>query len=206
MTGNLKVSKKEFWEERYIQNNMPWDIGQVAPAFIKYLNNEKISTGTTAVLGSGLGHDAFYFASLNFPVYGFDFSESAIQSCNKLKEKNKVENIYFYQKDFFEITKEKSWKNYFDFVVEHTTLCAIDPERRTEYIDLIKYLLKPGGKLIGLFFVRTKELGGPPFGSTPEEIRKLFSADFTEVFKLCKEECLHEDKLKGDEYFGVFRK
>ncbi|MBI3590299.1 MAG: methyltransferase domain-containing protein [Candidatus Melainabacteria bacterium] len=210
MAKDLKVSRKEFWDERYIQGSMPWDIGQVAPAFIKYFNeNLLLNAKKVAVLGCGLGHDAFFLATYkerNFEVFGFDFADSAIKFCNGLKEKNNLSNISFYQTNFFELTKDAKWKNNFDYVIEHTSLCAIDPEFRKEYVSLIKYLLKPNGKLIGLFFIKPIELGGPPFGSTSEEIRELFTKDFTEVEKLHPEECLHKEKLQGNEYFGVFRK
>lgn len=205
------MNKKDFWEEKYTSGHMPWDIGEVAPAFRKYFNNEDkaINYKKVAVLGCGLGHDTFYIANLkdyNLQVYGFDFSENAIKYCNEIKEKNNIKNINFHQVDFFELVNDKNWKNYFDCVTEHTSLAAIDPNRRKEYIDLIKYLLKPSGKLIGLFFIRPKELGGPPFGIEVEEVRELFRDDFNEIEKLHYEECLHKDKLEGDEYFGVFEK
>ena len=206
MTEYLKVNKKDFWEDKYIQNHMPWDIGQVAPAFVKYFKEQQ--HGKVAVLGSGRGHDAFYLANCNhsFDVHGFDFSEAAINFCNELRDKRNIDNIYFYLKDFFQIVKDKNWENYFDYVVEHTSFCAIDPKRREEYVNLIKYLLKPKGKLIGLFFMRQKELGGPPFGSTPKEIRQLFQYGFKELEELHYEECLHDGKLNGEEYFAVFER
>ncbi len=212
-----KVSKRDFWEERYLTNNIPWDIGQAAPAFVKYFRCRGLlqQTPTTlkiAVLGCGGGHDAFYLAKLkegevNEPrvqVYGFDFSEAAIKLCNEVKEKKNLKNINFYHVDFFYLIKEKNWGAYFDLIVEHTSLCAIDPLCRKEYADLIKYLLKPNGKLIGLFFIRPIELGGPPFGSTQEEIRELFKNDFLEIEKLRHESCPHT--FTGEEHFGVFEK
>ena len=207
--SNHKVSKKDFWEEKYISNHTPWDINQVAPAFVKYLKTKDINEGNVVVLGCGRGHDAFYFATYKeckFNVYGFDFSESAIKFCNEIKNKKNLTNTNFCQADFFNIIKEPKWKNYFDCVIEHTSLAAIDPTRRKEYIELIKYLLKPNGKLIGLFFIRPKELDGPPFGISPREVRELFKDNFTEIEKLHYEECLHGKDLKGEEYFGVFKK
>ena len=208
-----KVSKSDFWEERYLKETMPWDINQVAPAFVKHFRTvivkDDIKNLRVAVLGCGLGHDAFYLAKYkeySFKVYGFDFSKSAIKHCNEIKGKNNIQNIYFYQIDFFELTKDNKWKSFFDCVIEHTSLAAIDPYRRKGYVDLIKYLLKPGGKLVGLFFIRPKELGGPPFGISVNEVRELFKDNFKEIVRLRYEECLHGDKLRGDEYFGVFEK
>ncbi len=203
-----KVNRKDFWEERYIANNTPWDIGETAPAFVKYFCrglSGQASTLKIAVLGCGRGHDAFYLANINnSEVCGFDFSESAITYCNEIKEKNNLKNISFHKVDFFNLIKEAKWGNYFDYVIEHTSFCAIDPTRREEYIDLINYFLKRGGKLVGLFFIRPIKLGGPPFGSKKEELRKYLQKDFTEVEELHHEACPHT--FTGKEYFGVFEK
>ncbi len=203
-----RVNEPSFWEERYKDNLTPWDIGETAPAFVKYFSsfNEIIGEKNIAVLGCGFGHDAFYLANNNeYKVKAFDFSESAIKHCNQIKESKKIENINFYQVDIFELAKNKEWENCFDYVIEHTCFCAIDPHRRSEYIDLIKYLLKPGGKLVGLFFMRNKELGGPPYGSTPEIIKDFFKKDFKEIIELHLEPCLHTN-LEGNESFAVYEK
>ncbi|MBI2996722.1 MAG: methyltransferase domain-containing protein [Candidatus Melainabacteria bacterium] len=208
----MKVSKKEFWDERYKKGTIPWDIGQVAPAFVKYFHSGKSQLAPTttkkiAVLGCGRGYDAFSLAKNHkFKVYGFDFSESAIKFCNKIRKRKKLSNTYFYKADFFKNLKSKKWKNCFDYVIEHTTLCAIDPKRRKKYIELINHLLKPNGKLVGLFFIRPIKLGGPPFGINTKAVRELFKKDFIEVKKLHYEKCLHKGKLEGDEYLGVFEK
>lgn len=211
----MKVNKSNFWEERYLTNQTPWDIGEAAPAFVKYFGKDfpwKALTSKIAVLGCGKGHDAFYIANLredkvgepHIQVHGFDFSESAVKFCNEVKEKNNLKNVFFHNIDFFNLKNEGTWRNYFDYAIEHTSLCAIDPSSRKEYADLIKYLLKPCGKLIGLFFIRPKESGGPPFGSTKEEIRELFENNFLETEKLHYESCPHT--FTGEEYLGVFEK
>lgn len=204
-----KVNDPSFWEQRYIEGTSHWDIGKPAPAFVKYFRTGSFELSSTniAILGCGKGHDAFFIAKCNkeCQVYAFDFSESAIKYCNQVKKKNEVENIYFHQVDIFNLLNEEKWVNYFDYVIEHTCFCAIDPERRNEYIELIKYLLKPGGKLAGLFFIRPKELKGPPFGSTPDEIKNFFKKDFKETEELHPEPCLH-DNLQGEEWFGIYEK
>jgi len=45
------------------------------------------------------------------------------------------------------------------------------------YVDLASDLLKPDGTFVGLFFTHTRP-GGPPYGSTPGEIRQRFSRRF----------------------------
>lgn len=197
---------KEFWEKKYLQGHMPWDIGQAAPAFVKYF--QAGSSKKIAVLGCGQGHDAFFLAEkdTNSKVYSFDYSFPAIKFCKKLNTKKKLKNIYFYQLDFFKLVKDKKWKGFFDIVLEHTSFCAIDPGLRKKYIDLINYLLKTDGRLLGLFFIRPKKLDGPPYGTSVNEVRKFLKKNFKEVEKLHLVECLHKGKLEGDEYFGVFKK
>ena len=200
---------QDFWENKYLQGHMPWDIGQAAPAFVKYFRDESKEQRTekVAVLGCGRGHDTFFLReNNNFNVYGFDYSKNAINYCKKINTKKNFKNIQFYQLDFFQLLKDKKWKNYFDYVVEHTSFCAIDPKLRKNYFNLIHYLLKPSGKLVGLFFVRPRELGGPPYGTSVNEVRKLLKKDFKEIEKLHLVECLHKGKLEGDEYFGVLEK
>lgn len=201
----------QFWQTKYKEDHTPWDIGQVAPAFAKYISELEPKKQIhqvlkVCVLGCGRGHDAFYFADKGFETYGFDFAKDAIDFCNKVKGKRGLKTIYFHQKDFFELVKDKTWNGFFDYVIEHTSFCAINPKKRKEYIDLISYLLKPKGRLIGLFFIRPKELGGPPYGISPEKLRTLFNKGFKEIIKLYCEKCLHETTLEGEEYFGVFEK
>ena len=213
------VSEDYFWESRYLGGNMPWDIGEAAPAFVKYFCSGKLQLATTtilkiAILGCGRGHDAFFLTSIKegeanepcFQVYGFDFSRSAIDFCICKQKKENLKNADFYRTDFFQLQNEKRWKGFFDFVIEHTTLCAIDPKRRKEYSNLISYLLKPKGKLVGLFFIRPIEKGGPPFGMNKNEVEELFSKEFTVLEKPYIEQCLHKGNLEGEEYFGVFEK
>ena len=198
--------EKDFWQSKYKEDHTPWDIGQVAPAFVKYNSKLRAQNSKVCVLGCGRGHDAFYFAEKGFETYGFDFAKSAVDYCNKIKKRKKLKSVYFYQKDFFKLTKDKRWSGFFDCVIEHTSFCAINPKRREEYVGLINYLLKPGGKLIGLFFSRPKKLGGPPYGINKSKLRALLNKGFKEIEKLHPEKCLHGNTLNGEEYFGVFEK
>lgn len=200
-----KVNESVFWEQRYKEGTSHWDIGEVAPAFIKYFEKNNLKENKkVAVLGCGRGHDAFYLANIENSnlIYGFDFSESAVSHCNQIKEEKQIKNIEFLQADIFNLTKDEKWKGYFDCILEHTCFCAIDPKRREEYVELVKYLLKPNGLIIGLFMMRPKELGGPPYGSTPELIKEYFK-DFKEAVEIHPEPCLHSN-IEGEEWFGVF--
>jgi len=58
----------------------------------------------------------------------------------------------------------------FDYILEYTCFCAIDPQRRAEYIHSVSSLLKPGGLYIALAFPIGCRRGGPPFVVTPDEL------------------------------------
>ena len=64
----------------------------------------------------------------------------------------------------------------FDYVLEYTCFCAIDPLRRAEYADLVTRLLKPGRTYIDLAFPLDDHMGGPPFAVSVPEIFALFGA------------------------------
>jgi SAM-dependent methyltransferase len=167
------------WEERYQSQTPPWDLGEAAPAFKSLLNSEnKPEPGKTAVLGCGRGYDAVLFAEFGFEVIGFDFAPTAITDSISLAQKSQI-TAQFLQRDIFDLKTE--FPQQFDYVVEHTCFCAIPLERRTEYVQLVRSILRPNGKLIALFFTHNRP-GGPPFGSTPAEIRQYFEADFEFLF------------------------
>ena len=113
------------------------------------------------------------FAKNNFEVTAVDFAPSAVKSLKRLVKKNKV-TINVLEKDIFSLATQ--YNNSFDYVIEQTCFCAIHPNKRTEYEKLVYRLLKTNGKLIGLWFPLDKDIndGGPPYGTTVEEVKSLF--------------------------------
>ncbi len=172
---DVAFSKPEFWESRYQDNTARWDIGQPALAFVNLLESgDRPSPGRLAALGVGRGHDALWFAEHGFDVVGVDFAPSAIaESQAAAAQRNAAAD--FLQADIFDLPDALTHQ--FDYVLEHTCFCAIDPSRRSDYVDVVRRLLKPTGEFIGLFWAHSRP-GGPPFGSSPQEIRSLFSSHF----------------------------
>ena len=59
---------------------------------------------------------------------------------------------------------EKQYHSSFDWVVEHTCLCAIDPGEREAYAMSVAQALKPDGNYLAVFFGKlaiTKVMGRP---------------------------------------------
>ena len=67
----------------------------------------------------------------------------------------------------------------FDALIEHTCYCAIEPIERHAYMLAAAHTLKPGGLLLGAFL--EFEGGGPPFGTSRDELLTRFGAHFEVV-------------------------
>jgi methyl halide transferase len=193
------ITESSDWDEHYQEKTPRWDLGEAAPAFRSLLQSNQPKTGKTAVLGCGRGYDALLFAEFGFEVVGFDFAPTAIASATSLAQTTN-NTAQFLERDIFSLATDFS--DYFDYVVEHTCFCAIPPERRLEYVQLVCSILRPKGELIAVFFTHNRP-GGPPFGTTPAEIQQYFEADFE---LLCLEPILNSvPSRQGEEHFAHFR-
>lgn len=194
------ITDSSDWDERYQEQTTPWDLGEAAPGFRSLLDSpNKPNPGKTAVLGCGRGYDAVLFAEYGFEVIGFDFAPRAITDSISLAQKSQS-TAQFLQRDIFKLANE--FPDHFDYVVEHTCFCAIPPERRSEYVQLVRSILRPNGQLIAVFFTHNRP-GGPPFGVTPAEIRQYFETDF-EIISL--DPVLNSvPSRQGEEHLGLLR-
>ena len=174
-----------FWDSKYKTDNIGWDIGCATPIFTHYF--KKLSTANKKILipGSGNGHDAIYLAELGFEVYTVDFSKVA--NHNLITEsKMKGLSITVITEDFFNLN---NYDFYFDIILEYTFFCAINPERRNEYIKKIYSLLKSNGMLVGIFLplIKDSKVKGPPFTVNIETVNNQFSKYFKNItFKKSK--------------------
>ncbi|MCU0523678.1 MAG: TPMT family class I SAM-dependent methyltransferase [Elainella sp. Prado103] len=164
----------EFWQGRYQEGTDRWDLGQPAPPFVSLLTADQApAPGSMAVLGSGRGHDALLFAAHGFAVTGFDFAPFAIETATQAAQQRGLP-AQFLCRDIFTLAEEFSHQ--FDYVLEHTCFCAILPEQRADYVQMVHQILRPGGELIALFWAHSRP-GGPPFGVSLAEIRQLFEGN-----------------------------
>ncbi len=193
------MPNQEYWEQKYQEKNTRWDIGEAAPPFVSLLSSSDAPLpGRIAVLGCGRGYDAVLFAKYGFEVIGLDFSTSAIMEAEKLAKSANCD-IKFLQHDIFDLPAY--FTAYFDYILEHTCFCAIDPTQRLSYVQVASSILKSKGQLIGLFFTHNRS-GGPPFGATSEEIREYFQADFK--IHYLNPVVNSAPSRQGEEHLGLF--
>jgi methyl halide transferase len=172
------VDNKEFWERLYQTANTPWELRTAAPPLQTFLNSPyAVTPGAIAVPGCGTGQDCLLFAQRGFVVTGIDFAPSAIQATNKLFFDSGIagKTGFLLERDVFQIHE---YDGYFDYVLEHCFFSAIHPSRRRTYMQTIRDLLKPGGKLIALWWTHSMP-GGPPFGIAKDDMHSLLGEFFT---------------------------
>ena len=168
----MDVNLPDKWDANYEQGTDGWDLGKPTPVFQHLLQNQDLLPGRIIVLGAGRGYDAREFARHGFQVTAVDFSSQAVQEMHRLASAEAPVEIL--QHDIF--TLPESFNASFDYVLEYTCFCAIDPTRRAEYADLVTRLLKPDGIYIDLAFPLDGRKGGPPFAVSVKEVIALFQA------------------------------
>jgi len=195
-----KDYKCEDWQRHYEENDLGWDLGQVAPPFVKLWQEEKLPLGKVLVPGCGRGHEVVFMAENGFDVTAIDFSSGAVTYLKNALKKRNLEGRILHQ-DFFSL--DESHEGVYDLVLEQTFFCAISPKQRRDYVLNVSRILKPGGILVGLFY-HTDEQGGPPYNTTREDIEMHFSKKF-EIQELDKTS-LSTEQRKDKEWLGILKK
>jgi SAM-dependent methyltransferase len=170
MTHDVNSPRK--WEADYERKTDGWDLGGPTPIFkrLALRASRQLIPGRMIVLGAGRGHDAREFARNGFQVTAVDFASQAVKEMQRLADPDAPVEIL--QNDIFALPETLDQS--FDYVLEYTCFCAIDPKRRAEYADVVTRLLKPDGIYIDLAFPLDGRKGGPPFAVTESEIMNLF--------------------------------
>lgn len=178
MSEPTRVSEPAFWQDLYERREDGWELGQPSPPFAEYLKRSSPPRGRVAVPGCGRGHDCRLLAKARYQVWGFDFATQAIQEARALARQEGLD-IVFEQRDLFDLATD--YRGFFDGVWEYTCFCAIAPARRGEYVRLVREILKPEGWLLACFYPLREGTDGPPFPTSRDEIRRLFTPHFTLV-------------------------
>jgi SAM-dependent methyltransferase len=164
------------WQRRYEEDDTPWDKGTPSPALADFVR-ERGMAGRVLVPGCGRGHDARAIAAQpEATVVGLDLSPTAVAQARKLTPET-ARNLSFVTGDFFQLPPELTGS--FDWLVEHTCFCAIDPDRRHDYVLSAARALCVGGRMFGIFYVNPDRDTAPPFPVSREEISALFDPHFT---------------------------
>jgi SAM-dependent methyltransferase len=166
-------TRQAFWESRWASGDLPWDHGEPAPPLLEFLERGPLRGRRALVPGCGSGHEAAAVAAYGLEVTGLDFSASAVAQASK---RYPLPQLSFVEGD---LLQPREWfREPFDWVFEHTCLCAMPPEVWPRYVRSVARVLRPGGHFFGIFYIRTREPGGPPFQIERTQIDQLFGPRF----------------------------
>jgi len=188
---------EKYWALRYKENRIKWDIGSISTPIKEYIDQLEDKSLRILIPGSGNSYEAEYLHRLGFiNVFVVDIAKEPLENLKRRVDDFPITHLL--QKDFFKLNLE------FDLIIEQTFFCALDPDLRPKYAVKMNELLKPNGKLAGLFFNFKKTKFGPPFGGDLREYKSLFQPYF-EILKL--EECYNSiPERSGNELFFIFKK
>lgn len=180
-----------FWSQRYKDEQTGWDLGKVSPPIKEYVDQLRDKELKILIPGCGCGYEGEYLFRLGFKhVHLLDFSPEPLDLFKNRNPDFTEDHLHI--GDFFE------HEGSYDLILEQTLFCAIDPKLRMKYAEQTAKLLKPGGKLVGLFFNREFE-SSPPFGGNSEEYKTYFQTYFREI---SMEECYNSvEPRRGTELF-----
>ncbi|MFD2160315.1 methyltransferase domain-containing protein [Rubritalea tangerina] len=191
------------WHERYQVGDTPWDKGIAAPALVDFISEHAdfFSSGKKFLVpGCGRGYDAKVIARAGGQVLAADIVEEALE----FGRRDNPDGIDFRCLDIFKISER--WDVSFDGVWEHTCFCAIEPEVREAYVEVMWRILKPGGTLLGVFFTNPDmpEGEGPPYKTGVDVIERYFG----ELFEIewIREPSSYYPGREGREHLVLMRK
>jgi len=166
------------WNQAYVDGNTPWDKGMPSPV-IEDLLSEIPPDAYMIVPGCGTGNDIVALLRTNpKSVMGIDIAPEAITLLHRRFADNPV--VHPFLGDFMQHAAENPATA--DVIIEHTCFCAIPIAMRSAYATACANILRSGGKLLGAFYWMPRDTDditiGPPFQTSEDELRDLFSAMF----------------------------
>ena len=165
-------SVPEFWDVRYAAGKTPWDFHGVPAALKAFLKTSQ--AGSVLIPGCGAAYEVRAFHEARWKVTGIDFSPFALE---RARSELGALASHVVQGGFF--THDFSSRR-FDVIYERTFLCALPPVLWPDYVNRMTQLLRPGGKLIGIFLYGD-QAEPPPYHLSPEKAHELFKGNFSLV-------------------------
>jgi SAM-dependent methyltransferase len=170
MSESNDSAAPSFWDQRYASGDTPWTL-QAIPAALRSFVKKTQRRGRVLIPGCGTDHEVLqFFRAAGFEVTAIDFSTVAVA-----RTKKALGNFHgkIIRGDFFKF----DFPSRFDLIYERTFLCALHPRRWPQYAKRVAQLLRPRGKLAGVFFYG-KEPEPPSYPVTKAGADEIFDKYF----------------------------
>jgi hypothetical protein len=159
----------EFWDERFEQDFMPWDLGGVPQALRAFVERSP-APRTALIPGCGNGYELSFLCEAGWNATAIDFSPAAVLRARRLVGKWAARVV---EADFFAWQPQQPLA----LIYERAFLCALPPAMRPQVTARYADLLAPGGLLAGFFFFGSSPKG-PPFGIPRAELDDFLMPHF----------------------------
>lgn len=163
------------WDEQYQKGETPWDKAAPAPAMEQYLARHAVR-GRALVPGCGRGHEVALAVAQGLDATGLDIAPTGVAEARAtyphLAERFVTGNLF---------DPPEEMRGAYDVVLEHTCMSALPPSLRADYRRGIDLTLRPGGLLIGVWFIDPAlppgEVG-PPYPFSVADLTALFAEGY----------------------------
>lgn len=169
---------QDFWQQRFVAGETPWDRGDAHPQLKQWLAQGLISAKTSLLVpGCGRGHELLQLAKAGVDGLGLDYAPAAVAQARAQLASQEAQGL-----GRVEQADVLSWQPPvpLDAVYEQTCLCALHPDHWRRYADQLHGWLKPGGRLFALLMQARRDsagqgvLEGPPYHCDIQAVRALF--------------------------------
>jgi SAM-dependent methyltransferase len=175
----MRMQSKQWYEQWYSgkEKIFAWNKGKPHSGLVEILDSGVLRPGRVLVPGCGMGYDAILLAERGCKVVAFDFSANAVEKARlKAKTRGKLKgSLKFTVEDIYDLPK--SYHKAFDCVVEIGNFQAMSVKERRDYVKVIVWTLRPGGRCV-VICKKYPPLTPGPKGLKKASLRAYFSAAF----------------------------
>ena len=154
------MSDKQKWDERYGQNDLPWDTGRPDIRLDGLLSRWPKFSGRVLEVGCGTGSSAIRLAEHGFQVTALDIAPRAVEIARQ-RSAEKGAECTFLAADFLSCSLEKGQ---FTLVFDRGCFHSMSEEQRPGFVSRVAVCLEPGGIWLSIIGNRDQILNeqGPP--------------------------------------------
>ncbi|UIJ41985.1 thiopurine S-methyltransferase [Vibrio kanaloae] len=179
------MNNPEFWHNKWAANQIGFHLEDVNPLLIEFWEKTNPNYEKSVFVPlCGKSEDLIWLASKHEEVQGVELSQIAVRAffsehfytptvtqINGQHELYQFDELSVYTGDYFTAPIQPV-----DIIYDRASLVALPAEMRVQYVERLKHLLKPGGKMLLVTLdYDQNEMAGPPFSVPKLEIDQLFA-------------------------------
>ncbi|WP_046224074.1 thiopurine S-methyltransferase [Vibrio sp. ECSMB14106] len=179
------MNNPEFWHNKWAANQIGFHLEDVNPLLIEFWEKTNPNYEKSVFVPlCGKSEDLIWVASKHEEVQGVELSQIAVRAffsehfytptvtqINGQHELYQFDELSVYTGDYFTAPIQPV-----DIIYDRASLVALPAEMRVQYVERLKQLLKPGGKILLVTLdYDQNEMAGPPFSVPKLEIDQLFA-------------------------------